>query len=705
VSWKNNSSGSWNTAVNWSNSALPTSADTVTIGFGSASNTFTVTENTANAAASTLTIDGDTQAPINHSVTLSMVGNTLTVNTSVSLSNDQSIISGFGTLSAGGNISGSGTITATGGALKLTGAGTLVSGPVLKIGTAPASTLEMNLTGGATVANTAFLINNANQTLKVDTKFTISGANETITLGTVQLAGGTLTDTSGITLSSGSLTGFGTVSTGTTTGADFDGAGTVLATGGVLSFAGRASSDSATKYQIADAAGSGLKFSNQVGSLATVTFLDAGATGGSGTLDLTGTNLANFQGTVGKFIVGDTVKVLNADHVTLAGGTTLNVFNASNASLGSIKLGESHTGFSFFVDKATGAITTDMPCFAAGSRILTATGERPVETLLQGDIVLTLADDELQAHPVNWVGRRRIDLTAHPRPETVAPIRIQRGAFADSMPHTDLLVSPDHAIFVDGRLICARQLVNGTTILQEQGWSSVEYYHVELDMHAILLAEGLPAESYLDTGNRGFFGNSDDPLILHPDLTDESDSPVREAGSCAPFVSAEPEVRPVWQRLADRAAALGQPIPQLDTTNDPAPCLIARGRTVKPMYGESGLYIFALPKGATEVRLVSRSAAPTDVRPWLEDRRRLGLYVERIVLRSADDVRELPVDHPGLSQGWWAVESHNTSLRRWTDGSAVLPLPDMAGPAMLEVRAGSAGLLYPLQSEPKARAA
>src|SRR5690242_20598369 len=114
VSWKNNSSGNWNTAANWSNTALPTSADTVTIGFGSASNTFTVTEDTANAAASTLTINGDTQVPTNHPVTLAMVGNTLTVNTTVVLSNDQSIISGFGTLSAGGNISGSGTVTATG---------------------------------------------------------------------------------------------------------------------------------------------------------------------------------------------------------------------------------------------------------------------------------------------------------------------------------------------------------------------------------------------------------------------------------------------------------------------------------------------------------------------------------------------------------------------------------------------------------------
>jgi hypothetical protein len=72
------------------------------------------------------------------------------------------------------------------------------------------------------------------------------------------------------------------------------------------------------------------------------------------------------------------------------------------------------------------------------------------------------------------------------------------------MPNRDLVVSPDHAIFVDGKRICARQLVNGTTIRQERDWTAVDYYHVELDRHAILLAEGLPAESYIDTGNRGF---------------------------------------------------------------------------------------------------------------------------------------------------------------------------------------------------------
>ena len=147
-------------------------------------------------------------------------------------------------------------------------------------------------------------------------------------------------------------------------------------------------------------------------------------------------------------------------------------------------------------------------CYARGTMIRTPAGELPVEKLRPGKQVITLVDGQEVPQTVTWLGHRRIDLTAHPRPETVAPIRIERDAFADNMPHRDLLVSPDHAIFVDGKLICARQLVNGTTIRQELDWTAVDYYHVELDQHAILLAEGLPAESYIDTGNSGFFANS-----------------------------------------------------------------------------------------------------------------------------------------------------------------------------------------------------
>ncbi len=354
--------------------------------------------------------------------------------------------------------------------------------------------------------------------------------------------------------------------------------------------------------------------------------------------------------------------------------------------------------------KTDGALGTDVflstVCFAAGTHILTATGERAIESLLQGDIVLTLSHGELEAQPVKWVGRRRIDLTAHPRPETVAPVRVQRGAFADNMPHTDLLLSPDHAVFVDGMLICIRQLLNGTTIRQELDWTAVDYYHVELNDHAILLAEGLPAESYLDTGNRGFFANSGAPLVLHPDLTDETNYPTREAGSCAPFVWDEASVQPVWQELTDRAAALGQPAAQRATTTDADLRLLADQRTIKPVISDSDHAIFVLPRGACEVRLVSRAQSPTEARPWLEDRRQLGVRVKRIVLRGADELREVPVDHPDLTRGWWALERDGQVMSRWTDGEAVLPLPVMSGNVMLELHlAGS--MIYAVNAAPE----
>ncbi len=338
----------------------------------------------------------------------------------------------------------------------------------------------------------------------------------------------------------------------------------------------------------------------------------------------------------------------------------------------------------------TSATPFDAPCFTRGTMILTPDGEKPVEALRPGQLVVTQVDGVAIPRAVKWVGHRRFDLTRHPRAEIMAPIRIERDAFADNVPHRDLLVSQDHAIFVDGMLICARQLVNGTTIRPERGWATVDYYHVELDQHAILLAEGLPAESYLDTGNRGFFTNSGQATVLHPDLIDETDYPTREANSCEPFASDEARARPVWQRLAERAAAIGRPVTQRATTTDADLRLLADRRTVKPIFSDSNRVIFVLPHGAREVRLVSRAQSPTEARPWLGDRRRLGVRVKRIVLRGAGEMREVPVDHPDLTRGWWAVEQDGPMLSRWTDGEAVLPLPPIRGHGVLEIHLAGA---------------
>jgi hypothetical protein len=342
-------------------------------------------------------------------------------------------------------------------------------------------------------------------------------------------------------------------------------------------------------------------------------------------------------------------------------------------------------------------------CFAAGTRILTDRGEIAVEMLHQADLVMTLDGGELSPRPVKWIGTRRIDLAAHRDPKMVAPVRVQPGAFGDNRPHTELLLSPDHAVFVDGKLIAVRLLINGGTIHQDLGCKAVTYYHIEIDRHSVLLAEGLPVESYLDTGNRGFFANSGEPLVLHPDLTDEADYPDRAAGSCAPFVWDEATVKPIWGGLAKRGAELGRPAQFSATTTDPALSLLVKGRTVRPVYRQDGLHAFVLPKGTTELRLVSRAGSPADVSPWLDDRRMLGVYVERIVLRDGAEVNEAPVDHPLLTEGWWGVERSGTMLRRWTNGSAVLRLPESSQAAVLEIRIRP-GLQYVVEAADSAAA-
>ncbi|MDE2580414.1 MAG: Hint domain-containing protein, partial [Rhodospirillales bacterium] len=284
-------------------------------------------------------------------------------------------------------------------------------------------------------------------------------------------------------------------------------------------------------------------------------------------------------------------------------------------------------------DPFTGAATAQgvaltLPCYAAGTRIATVRGAVPVERLRIGDLVRTAGG---ALRPVCWIGSRRLDLARHPEPRKARPIRILADAFADGAPTRDLVLSPDHAVFDRGRLVPIRLLVNDATILRETRRRTVTYFHVELDSHDLLLAEGLAAESYLDTGNRGVFENADAPIVLHPDFTDPTEQNRRRlAASCAPLVDAPQDVEPLWWRLADRAAALGFALPAPEMTDEPALALQSGGRRLRPLARDGACYRFAMPAGPAW--LVSRSAYPSDSRPWIEDQRRLGVMVRRMQL-------------------------------------------------------------------------
>ena len=209
--------------------------------------------------------------------------------------------------------------------------------------------------------------------------------------------------------------------------------------------------------------------------------------------------------------------------------------------------------------------------------------------------------------PVIWVGRRRIDLTTHRDPYMVQPIRMRRDAFAAGRPARDLLVSPDHAIFIDDVLIPARLLINGATIVREQRMRAVRYFHVELDRHAVLFSENLPTESYLECGNRTFFQNAGKVVRMNPDgyavrrlpidaegLTQPDaavldEETTRENASCVPFADTPEVVRPIWQRLADRAEAMGYTVPRPAFTTDPDVRIDMAGRPFRPIVNAGGV--------------------------------------------------------------------------------------------------------------------
>jgi hypothetical protein len=207
-----------------------------------------------------------------------------------------------------------------------------------------------------------------------------------------------------------------------------------------------------------------------------------------------------------------------------------------------------YSGAAPFTVTMSGAdATLQVVCFVRGTRIRTPDGDVPIEELKPGQRVVTM-DGNIAA--IKWIGHRRVNCGRHPDPRKVWPVRVQAGAFGRGLPRRDLLVSPQHALFTEGVLIPARYLINGHNVVQQEV-DSIEYFHIELGCHDILLAEGLPAESYLDTGDRKNFDNNKGPVALHPDFG----LWCWDSRACAELKVTGAEVDAVRARLLARARA------------------------------------------------------------------------------------------------------------------------------------------------------
>jgi hypothetical protein len=321
-------------------------------------------------------------------------------------------------------------------------------------------------------------------------------------------------------------------------------------------------------------------------------------------------------------------------------------------------------------------------CFLKGTRIQTPAGEVAVEHLKIGDLVSTSSG---QQQAIKWIGRRSYVtrfLASHGR-RNVLPVRIARGALDEGVPHRDLYVSPEHAVCLQGALIPARNLVNGRSIAYAESMETIEYYHIELPTHAVLIAEGAATESWLDCGNRNFFMNVVDYLSLG--LPDQA-----PGKPCLPFVKAGPLLDEVRARLLARTAAVGY-----DTTSDADVHLIVDGqRANAATTTDNQLYRFELPSVPATLVIGSRSVTPADMDPEAKDGRQLGVSLMRVVLRCAGTEIQIGHEHPLLTEGFHGAEPGH----RWTNGMAVIPtqfLACLAGAVQVEIHVAGCAAKYP----------
>ncbi len=170
-------------------------------------------------------------------------------------------------------------------------------------------------------------------------------------------------------------------------------------------------------------------------------------------------------------------------------------------------------------------------CFARGTLIETDNGLRPIENLAVGDRVITRDNG---TKDIRWIGMKRLTAATLAMKPHLRPIRISAGALGDNMPATDLLVSPQHRVLVRSRiaqrifgapevLVAAKQLVVLDGIDVAQDVDRVDYFHLLLDRHEVIHANGAPTET-LFTGPEALkaVGKAarDEIFALFPELRD-----------------------------------------------------------------------------------------------------------------------------------------------------------------------------------------
>jgi len=393
--------------------------------------------------------------------------------------------------------------------------------------------------------------------------------------GTGQTKGGV-----GLVLSSGTVTNSGSIlgGAGSEGGIGVEIGGGELITSGTISGAKGSFVDRAYAVQFSDSPATlvvdpGAVFNGAVVASAYLDdTLELSGTESGGTPITLGTQFTNFStldfATGAAWTVDATTAALVTPPVIegFAPGNTLDVtdltpmpsldhFNAATGVLSlsngeSLQMDGSFSGEHFVFSADPGGNGTDITlaagpaCYRRGTRIRTDSGEVAIERLAIGDRIPTLSGT---LRTIRWIGRRRHAGGGIAQDRDVQPILLRAGALASGIPHRDLWVSPEHALYLDGTLIPARALVNGMSICQEVGSNDLTYFHIEFDEHAVIWAEGALAESFVDEPSRDMFDNAEEFHRLYPH------APRKQPQLYAPRLEEGWRVERIRRRLGERA--------------------------------------------------------------------------------------------------------------------------------------------------------
>lgn len=276
-----------------------------------------------------------------------------------------------------------------------------------------------------------------------------------------------------------------------------------------------------------------------------------------------------------------------------------------------------------------------------------------------------------------WVGNNNIIVRTNlPDDQAGYPVRICKDAIAQGIPYKDLLVTPEHCLFFDGKFIPVGMLVNGTSICYDHSITEYTYYHIETEDHSVIWANGMLTESYLDTGNRNNFRQHGQLVMLNTDPKFKS----WDQDSAAPLVVDRLYVEPLYNQILQRALDMGFPKSEaLLLTQDAGFYILTdQGDIIYPQFDGTDKYSFVLAEDIRKVYLQSRVSRPCDtIGSFVDDRRQLGLLIGDILLLSFDKENNLQ-QHQVTSYlkkqylaGWDVLEQSHC---RWTKGNAELDI-------------------------------